>query len=261
MENQVVLADTAVLNQKLDALTALIEAQNRRLEALETSGASTAAEVQRSSARLEALLEHMQAQRQAQEEFAELRRDLTPIANQVVKLTIDELEEIGSDFKGEDLLFLLKRLLRDTNLLLGLFDRMEGAVELADEVQRLSRPAFRQAVETLDRLEQDGYFAFAQQAWGIAERIVGEFSPSDVEALGDNIVTILTTVKNLTQPQIMALTNNALQAIQTEPEAEAKVSMWALLKDLLDPKVRKGMARLINMVKVLADQPATPSKN
>ena len=44
----------------------------------------------------------------------ELRRDLMPIANQMIKLTIDELAEIGSEFQAEDLLFLLKRLLRDT---------------------------------------------------------------------------------------------------------------------------------------------------
>jgi uncharacterized protein YjgD (DUF1641 family) len=84
---------------------------------------------------------------------------------------------------------------------------------------------------------------------------VTEFNEDDVNALGDNIVTILNTVKSLTQPQIMALTNNALQAIQEEPTPEGDVSAWALLRDLRDPKVRKGMARLLNMLKVLAEQP------
>ena len=82
-----------------------------------------------------------------------------------------------------------------------------------------------------------------------------EFSEDDVKALGDNIVTILTTLRSMTQPEIMNMTNSALNAIQDEPAPAGDVSMWALLRDLNDPKVRKGMARLMNMLKVIADQP------
>ena len=82
-----------------------------------------------------------------------------------------------------------------------------------------------------------------------------EFSEDDVQALGDNVIAILSTVRSLTQPEIMSLTNNALEAFQDQDISDEDVSMWALMKDLSDPKVRKGMARLINMVKVLADQP------
>ena len=44
-------------------------------------------------------------------------------------------------------------------------------------------------------MEREGYFAFARGGWRIVERIVTEFSEDDVNALGDNIVTILNTVK------------------------------------------------------------------
>jgi uncharacterized protein YjgD (DUF1641 family) len=109
-------------------------------------------------------------------------------------------------------------------------------------------------------MEREGYFNFARGSWRIVERIVNEFDEEDVNALGDNIVTILTTVKNLTQPEIMEMTNNALSAFQEEPLPEGDVSIFQLLRDLSDPQVRRGMSRLMNMVKVLADQPG-PSKN
>ena len=57
------------------------------------------------------------------------------------------------------------------------------------------------------------------------------------------------------------MTNNALGALQTDAPGEENPSVWALLRDLSDPKVRRGMARLLNIVKVLADQPSGPSKN
>ena len=36
------------------------------------------------------------------------------------------------------------------------------------------------------------------------------FSPEDVKHLGDNIVTILNTIKNLTQPDMLHAINNAV---------------------------------------------------
>jgi uncharacterized protein YjgD (DUF1641 family) len=179
----------------------------------------------------------------------------------MIKLTIDELEEIGRDFQLEDLLFLLKRLLRNTNSLLDLMDRMESAIGLTDDFNRVGKEVFNVTVETLDRFEREGYFKFMQEAWHILERIVEEFSEEDVRALGDNIVTILTTVRNMTQPEILSIANNAVEAIRSQPVVEDTPSALRLLREFSDPQVRRGLARMINVVKVLADQPMPESMN
>lgn len=248
-------SDLALLHEKIDALTATVEAQRQRLELLESSANGQL------MAKLDYLVAQAEAQRRFQDEMEELKRDLIPIANHMIKLTIDELAEVGSEFQAEDLLFMLKRLLRDTRLIVDGLDRLESMAELFDETQRLSKQVFNQAVTKLDRLEREGYFTFARGGWRIAERIVSEFGEEDINALGDNIVTILRTVRNLTQPEIMALTNNALGALQSDLPEDGNPSLWTLLRDLSDPKVRRGLSRLLNMVKVLADQPTGPSKN
>jgi uncharacterized protein YjgD (DUF1641 family) len=245
--------ELAVLNQKIDALTTLVIAQQERIQALEGSGSVNGG----LHSKLDYLVAQMEIQNRQQQELLELRDDLVPIVNHMIKLSIDELAEIGSDFQLEDLLFLLKRLLRDTRMLVDLMDRMQGAAELGDEVQRMGRQMFNQATLTLDRLEQEGYFTFARGGWRIMEKIVQEFSEEDINALGENIVTILKTVRNLTQPEIMALTNQAVEAIRETPAAEGEVTVWALIKDLSDPKTRKGLARLVNVMKILADQPSS----
>jgi len=243
--------DVALLHEKIDLLTSQLEVQNTRLAMIETQGNGNGLMLEK----LDYLTQQYEERLRRQDELNELKQDLVPIANHMIKLSIDELAEIGTDFQAEDLLFLIKRLLRDTHLLVGLLDRLESVVELADETSRIGQQVFNQAVYSLDRLEREGYFTFAQGGWRIVERIVNEFSEEDIDALGENIVTILTTVRNLTQPEIMNMTNNALNAIQDEPTPAGDVSMWALLRDLNDPKVRKGMARLMNMLKVIADQP------
>jgi uncharacterized protein YjgD (DUF1641 family) len=247
--------DLASFHEKIDRLTATVDAQRQRLELLEGSSSGEIL------TKLDFLVARAEEQRRFQDEMEELKRDIIPIANHMIKLTIDELAEVGSEFQAEDLLFMLKRLLRDTHLIVDGLDRLESMAELFDETQLLSKQIFNQAVVSLDRLEQEGYFTFARGGWRIAERIVSEFGEEDIVALGDNIVTILRTVRNLTQPEIMAMTNNALGALQMDAPGEQNPSVWMLLRDLSDPRVRRGMARLLNMVKVLADQPTGPSQN
>jgi len=208
------------------------------------------------------LTQLLEAQQRRQQDLDELKADLIPIGNQMLKLSIDELAEIGTEFQMEDLFFLLKRLLRNTHTLVSLLEQLEAGMGLAEEANLIGKQVFSNVVEELDQMEHKGYFAFAREGLSILDRIVTEFSEEDVRALGDNIVTILRTVRNMTQPEILELANKSLAAIQPEEEPQREsVSTWALLRELSDPKVRVGMARMLNLLKVLADQPPPVSKN
>jgi uncharacterized protein YjgD (DUF1641 family) len=219
--------DLALLHQKIDYLTEQFEAQ--------------------------------QAQRQA---FEELKQDLIPIANHMIKLSIDELEEIGTDFELEDLLFLLKHFLRNTHLWIDLLDRLEAVMGLADEASLLGKQVFTNTVDTLNQLEQDGYFAFARGGYYILERIVTEFSEEDFHVLGDNIVNILNIVRSLTQPEVLTLANNALDSLQVEIPGNGKPpSTLGLVRQLSDPKVRIGLSKMLNLVSSLAEDSPEEHRN
>lgn len=218
--------DLALLHQKIDALTEQVAA----------------------------LTAHAEIQQRRHREFDEFKNDAIPIVNHMIKLSIDELADIGTEFEVEDLFFLLKRVIRNTHMLLAMFDRVESLMGIADETELLGKQVFNYAIEQLDQFERNGYFDFARESWNIIDRIVTEFGEEGIRALGDNVVAILNTARNITQPEIMALANNAVGAImQGIPETE-KVSTWALLRELGDPKVRRGMARMINLLKALDEQ-------
>lgn len=207
------------------------------------------------------LSEQAKIQQRRQQEFDELKQDMIPIANHLIKLTINELAEIDPEFEIEDLIFLLKRVLRNVPLILTMFDRFEAIMGITDEVELLGKQVFSTAVERLDQMEREGYFGFAREGWGILERVVTEFSDEDVKALGENVVTILTTVRNMTQPEIMAMANNAIGAIQEVPPETKTPSVLSLLRELSNPKTRRGMARMINLLQVLDEQPDKSKTN
>ncbi|MBI4762050.1 MAG: DUF1641 domain-containing protein [Chloroflexota bacterium] len=179
--------------------------------------------------KLDYLMAQFEAQRESQQAMRELMDDAVPIVNHVIKLSIDELAEVGNDFQLGDLLFLVKRLLRDTRLLVGLLDQLESMAELAEEGQRMGKRIFHQVTMELDRLEREGYFGFARAGIKIADRLVHDHKPEELEALG----------------------NRLAEALKTEPPK--KVSLFALLKAMGDPKVRRGLYRSLNLLKAIGD--------
>ncbi len=179
--------------------------------------------------KLDALLAQVEAQREQQQALKELVDDAIPIVNHVIQLSIDELAEIGSDFQLGDVLFLLKRILRDTRLLVRLLDQIEALAELANEGQKMGKQIFHRIIMELDRLERGGYFAFARAGLQVADRFVKDFPPETIISLGDRLA----------------------KALKTEPPPS--VSLFTLLRLLADPEVRRGMYRALSILKALAN--------
>lgn len=179
--------------------------------------------------KLDFLMAQFEAQREGQQAMKELVDDAIPIANHVIKLSIDELAEVGNDFELSDLLFLIKRVLRDTHMLVGLLDQLEAVAELAEEGQVMGKRIFHQVTMELDRLEREGYFGFARAGIKVADRLVHDHKPEDLESLGIRVA----------------------DALKAEPPEN--VSLFALLRAMSDPKVRRGLYRSLNLLKAIGD--------
>ncbi len=198
------------------------------------------------------------AQRQ-REERAELIRDLMPVVNDAYRLSVEQLEEVEQYIDLSDLLRLLKRLLRNGRNIEAMLDQLESAVELVNTVGPLSDDAFGKVVDLLAQLERKGYFVFARGGMQIMDNVVTAFDEEDVRQLGDNVVLILRTVKDLTQPEVMNLVRNTVQVIDQEKIQPADTSLMALWRELRDPDVRRGLALGLHVLRALGAQTASPA--
>jgi len=179
--------------------------------------------------KLDYLTAQFKAQGEQQRSMKELVDDVIPVVNHVIKLSIDELAEVGNDFELGDLLFLVKRVLRDTRMLVGLLDQLESVAELAEEGQQMGKRIFHQVTMELDRLEREGYFGFARAGIKVADRLVHDHQPEELESLGLRVA----------------------DALKTPPPE--KVSLLDLLRAIGDPKVRRGLYRTLNLLKAISD--------
>jgi uncharacterized protein YjgD (DUF1641 family) len=217
---------TAELNQKIDLLTSQVQYLTQQAQA---------------------------AERQRQE-WAELMRDLTPIVNDAFRMTTEQLEEVQEYVDLGDLLRLLKRLLRNGHNIESMLDQLESLMDLLQTVGPLTDSAFSRAVDLLAVAEQKGYFAFAKGGMQMADNIVTAFTEEDVKRLGDNVVLILNTVKDMTQPEIMNFVRNTLLVAEREIEKPVDVSYLGLLRQMQDPAVRRGLALTMRVLHVVGAQ-------
>jgi uncharacterized protein YjgD (DUF1641 family) len=209
------------------------------------------------SAQMDLLVEELREQRLRRQQWDELRSDLAPIAGEAMTLASNELEAIQEWVQPEDMLRLLRRILRNTNNIEDGIARFESLMDLLDDVGPLTSEAVAKILTTLEDFEQRGYFEFANAALGIADRIVTTYTKEDVQALGDNVVQMLDIVKDLTQPEMLAVAQRMLDALQrqqaaAELEPAEPPGLIALAGQMRDPEVRRGLARALNTFKVVS---------
>ena len=130
--------------------------------------------------------------------------------------------------------------------------------ELLEEVSHLSGPAMASLTERMQEAEERGYLDFARSSLGVVDRIMTNFDEDDVTALGDNVVLILQTVKEMTQPEVMTMLQRTAHVVNEPGTAPTEPpSLFALLREMRDPEVRLGLARLLGVLRSLAAQSAT----
>ncbi len=114
-------------------------------------------------------------------------------------------------------------------------------------------PIARQGMDSLSRVLADfearGYASFARSGAGVVDRIVTSFTEEDVDALGENVVLILQTVKEMTQPDVMRMLQATFHNVSEVGEDVPPPSMFGLLRQMRDPDTRRGLARLIAAVR------------
>lgn len=198
------------------------------------------------------LTEEARVEKRRRQEWDELKNDLTPVVSEVYQLSVRQLDEIEGYVQLEDLIRVTKRLARNTRNIEEMLDQMESFSDLSKELAPLSDDVFLLLMTRLDEMERKGYFTFLQGGMEIFDQIVTNFTEDDVKQLGENIVLILQTVKEMTQPEIMTMMRTTASVMREEDVPE-KVTMIDIMRQLNDPSVRRGLAKTLNVLKTFSD--------
>ena len=201
------------------------------------------------------LTEEAVAQAKRRRALEELQADLTPIAMQAIEQSAYTLDGVNIDPSA--LLRLAVRVAENADALDNLMVQLQSMTELATDIMPIVNDGVATLITAADKLEQRGYFEFAEAGLGVVDRVVTEYSKDDVEALGDNIVNMLDIVKDLTQPEMLAMAERLLdivhkQAEIQEPDDKKAPGLFALAGKMRDPEIRRGLRRALDTLKAVA---------
>ena len=141
--------------------------------------------------------------------------------------------------------------MRNTRDLEHMLDQFDSFGLMWQDVNPLTQEAFLTLMGRLDEMERKGYFSFMRGGMGIMDEIVTSFTEEDVRQLGENVVLILRTVKEMTQPEIMTMMQRTAVSLQEEPVEN--VSLMGILRQLNDPAVKRGLSKTLNVLKTVSE--------
>ena len=229
--------------------------------ALPVGSAGVAERLDRLSAQVDELVAEMRRQREAREQWSELTHELAPVTRDAMDLASRELEELSRDVTVDDLTEFLRTLVRSMPKLKGMLQQLDSLSELTEELALIAGSGVARLSDVLSEAERKGYFVFARQGAAMVEEVVTSFSEDDVVALRENVVLILNTVKELTQPEVMTLLNRtgvSLQSISDDGGTEPP-SALSLLRQMRDPQVRRGLGRTLALLRTVGEESSVPA--
>lgn len=205
--------------------------------------------------KLDLVLDEVMAQRETRQSLEDLTSDLTIVGNDVFKSTVAELENAGVELDGEAVKQLVLKLIRNVGTLNETFEMLESVNDLIKDVTPVLTQTGLDGINMMHQLEQKGYFDFFRESTKVIDNIVNHFTAEDVKMLADNIVTILETVKELTQPEMLKAINSGVVVYKNIDVTDVpEYSVFKAIKVMNSREMRRGIGFMITFLKNIAKE-------
>jgi len=120
--------------------------------------------------------------------------------------------------------------------------------EFIDEMWPLVCRAGIAAAHQLDTLESEGWLDTARAAGRIVQTLLQHTSNEEIDELADSVLSIKDAVRAMTQPEVVAIFEEAGEVLQDADHLEP-VGPTGLLRASSDADVQRGLAVLLELLK------------
>jgi uncharacterized protein YjgD (DUF1641 family) len=200
--------------------------------------------------KMDLILEHLQRQKANAGMVEDLVGDLNIIGKDVYGAAVRELDNRQLKIDGDEVTDLAVTLVRNIGNIKTAMESLEMAVDLGKDVGPIANEMIIDFTKKMHEFEKKGYFDFFREFGPIIDNIVKGFSPEDLKELANSIVSILKTVKEMTQPEVIATMQNAIKAFNSmETESVPSYSIWKLMREMNSPEMKKALGYGITFMK------------
>lgn len=204
-------------------------------------------------ARLERLEHEIMPMAETARAVGELRAELAPRVNEAVHALILELADVEADFQLEDLLFFIKKVLRNLKNFNFTIDQLKNVIDFAVNVEPLLKSTVPQLIVYLDDLERSGVFRMLNTGIEVLKKIGSNYSPAELAQAGAGMVRLAEAFKKLSEPQAVDLVERAAALpAKIDLEGAKATGPIGLLWALGGNEAREGLGVLVALTKALS---------
>jgi len=204
--------------------------------------------------KVDTILEYVNQQRLKSQAVDDLIADASIIGKDVYDSTVKSLDEHEVVLDPDQLTELGIRVARNVGNFNSILDTMGSVMDFAKDVGPIANEVIIDTTKKLNEFEQKGYFEFLKEFGAVIDNIVTHYGVDDIRLLADNVVAILDSLKNLTQPEMLKSINSAVKVFSLmEMDQIPEYSIFRVMREINRPEMKKAWGFLhtflINMAK------------
>jgi len=216
---------------------------------------NTQGQIDEINRKLDLVLHYVNEQRLKSERMEDLVTDVSVIGKDLFDTAVYELDNQGIELDLEEMKVLAFKLIKNAGNFTRVLEMFESTTDFLMDAGPVVREVIIDLIKKMHEFEQKGYFEFFRELYRVMDNIIVNYSEEDIRLLADNIVTILDTVKNLTQPEMLLAMNNAVNIYKNLGTADIEeYSLFKAFREMRSPEMKRGIGFIITFLKNLSKE-------
>jgi uncharacterized protein YjgD (DUF1641 family) len=215
---------------------------------------STSKQIAELNQKVDTILEYVNQQRLKSQAMDDLVQDVSIIGKDVYDSTVKALDEHEVVLDPDELRELGVRVAQNVGNFNSILDTMGSMLDLLRDVGPIANEVIIDVTKKLNEFDQKGYFDMMVEFGNIVDKVLTYYQVEDARMLADNVVAILDTVKNLTQPDMLKSVDNAVRVFsKLEMDDIPSYSIFKVMRELNKPEMKKALGFFVTFMKNLSE--------
>jgi uncharacterized protein YjgD (DUF1641 family) len=200
--------------------------------------------------KLDFIVEELASLRRLRDSAEDLAADLALVGRSAMK---DAVEAFGTaDLRPREIAGLVKAVLANARLFERAIQQLQSATDFLEDAQPILRDGMSRMIHTAQALHERGYFDAASAGMRVSDALVRSHSADDWRQVEASVPQLIGFLRELTKPEVL----QALEAIihgfgRVQATMDVNKSVFGLVRDLNSPDARRGVAILVEFLKVV----------
>ena len=200
--------------------------------------------------KLDFIVEELASLRRFRESAEDLAAYLSLVGRNAMR---DAVKAFGTaDLHPAEIVSMAKAVLANASLFESAIQQLQSAADFMQDAQPILRDGMRRIVRTNQSLQEKGYFKALSAGARVGDAIIRSHSANDWNQVEASVPQLIGFLREVTKPEVL----EALAAIihgfgRVQATMDVDKSVFAILRDLNSTEARRGVAMLVEFLKVV----------